>query len=234
MNAIRMIRCFMFLGFLSAAFIVEAAEQPNLSATDLSNLSLEELMKIEIGTVYGASKFEQKVTEAPSSVSIVTADDIRKFGYRTLADILRSVRSFNISYARDYSYAGVRGFGRPGDYNSRILVLIDGHRTNENIYDGAYLGREFMLDIDLINRIEVIRGPGSSLYGNNAFFAVINIITKRGSDLKGPEVSAEAGSFQTYKGRGSYGNQFQSGMDVIVSGTGFSSKGDNLDRKSVV
>jgi len=195
---------------------------------DLTELSLEELMKIKIGTVYGASKFEQKVTEAPSSVSIITSDDIRKFGYRTLADILRSVMSFNITYARDYSYAGVRGFGRPGDYNSRILVLIDGHRTNENIYDGAFIGREFILDVDLINRVEVIRGPGSSLYGNNAFFAVINIITKRGSDLKGPEISAEAGSFQTYKGRGSYGNQFQNGMDVIVSGTGFSSKGDSL------
>lgn len=198
------------------------------SPSDLTDMSLEELMKIEIASVSGASKFEQKVTEAPSSVSIITADDIRKFGYRTLADILRSVRSFNISYARDYSYAGVRGFGRPGDYNSRILLLIDGHRTNENNYDMAFLGTEFILDVDLINRVEVIRGPGSSLYGNNAFFAVINVITKRGSYLKGPEVSAEAGSFQTYKGRVSYGNKFQSGMDVIVSGTGYDSKGDNL------
>jgi iron complex outermembrane receptor protein len=192
---------------------------------DLADLSLEELMNIK---VTGASKYEQKVTEAPSSISIITADDIRKFGYRTLADILRSVRSFNISYARDYSYAGVRGFGRPGDYNSRILVIIDGHRTNENIYDMSFLGTEFILDVDLIDRVEVIRGPGSSLYGNNAFFAVINVITKRGRDLKGPDVSAEAGSFQTYKGRASYGNQFQNGMEVIVSGTAYDSKGDRL------
>lgn len=195
------------------------------SSSKILEMSIEDLMNV---TVYGASKFEQKVTDAPSSISIITADDIRKFGYRTLADILRSVRSFNISYARDYSYAGVRGFGRPGDYNSRILVIIDGHRTNENIYDSAFLGMEFILDVDLIDRVEVIRGPGSSLYGNNAFFAVINVITKRGSNLKGPEVSAEAGSFQTYKGRVSYGNQFQSGMEVIISGMDFDSKGDNL------
>jgi outer membrane receptor for ferrienterochelin and colicins len=197
-------------------------------SADLTELSIEELIKVKVGTVYGASKFEQKVTEAPSSISIVTADDIRKFGYRTLADILRSLMSFNISYLRDYSYVGVRGFGRPGDYNSRILLLVDGHRTNENIYETAYIGTEFILDMDLIDRVEVIRGPGSSLYGNNAFFAVINVITKHGSDLKGPEVSAEAGSFKTYKGRVSYGNKFRSGMDVIVSGTGYDSKGDNL------
>lgn len=228
MYAIRIVSYFVLTFFLSSAFIAEAAEQPDQFSTDLSELSLEELMNVEVATVYGASMFEQKVTEAPSSVSIVTDDDIRKFGYRTLADILKSVRSFNISYARDYSYAGVRGFGRPGDYNSRILLLVDGHRTNENIYDQAFLGTEFILDVDLIDRVEIIRGPGSSLYGNNAFFAVINVITKRGDDIKGLEASASAGSFETYKGRVSYGNQFKNGLEAVFSGTVFDSQGDNL------
>lgn len=179
----------------------------------------------EIPSVYGASKYEQKVTEAPSSVSIVTASEIKKYGYRTLTDILGSLRSFYATYDRNYSYVGVRGFGRPGDYNNRILVLIDGHRTNDNLYDMAFLGTDGIIDIDLIDRVEVIRGPGSSLYGSNALFAVVNVITKRGRDLKGPEVSAEAGRYDTYKGRLTYGDRYQNGLEAILSGTGYNSKG---------
>jgi len=188
----------------------------------------ESMLFQEIPSVYGASKYEQKVTEAPSSVSIITSSDIKKYGYRTLADILRNVRSFYITYDRNYSYVGVRGFGRPGDYNSRILLLVDGHRTNDNIYDQAFVGTEGLVDVDVIDRVEVIRGPGSSLYGSNAFFAVINVITKRGRDVKGAEVSGEAGSFKTYKGRLTSGDRYQNGLEAIISGTGYDSKGDKL------
>ena len=191
-------------------------------------VSEELLLFQEIPSVYGASKFEQKITQAPSSVSIVTSQDIKKYGYRTLADIVRSVSGFYATYDRNYSYIGVRGFGRPGDYNTRVLLTIDGHRVNDSVYNQAMIGTEFILDVDLIERLEIIRGPGSSLYGSNAFFGVINIITKRGRDLKGAEVSGEAGSFNAYKGRLSYGNRYQSGMEVIASGTAYDSKGDQL------
>jgi len=222
-----------FLFFLMAALttgisppaLVFAQSGPSASPASVGE---EMILFQEIPSVYGASKYEQKVTEAPSSVSIITASEIKKYGYRTLADILRSVRSFSVTYDRNYSYVGVRGFGRPGDYNSRILLIIDGHRTNENIYDSALVGTEFILDVDLIDRVEVIRGPGSSLYGSNAFFAVVNVITRRGRDLKGAEVSGEAGGFETYKGRVSYGKKFQNGMEAIVSGTGYDSEGDSL------
>jgi len=188
----------------------------------------ETMLFQEIPSVFGASKYEQKVTEAPSSVSIVTAEEIKKNGYRTIADILRSVRSFYVTSDRNYSYVGVRGFGRPGDYNSRILLLIDGHRTNDNVYDQALVGTEALIDVDIIDRIEVIRGPGSSLYGSNAFFAVVNVVTKRGRDLKGVELSGDAGSYTTYKGRITYGNKFQNGVEAIVSGSGYDSKGGKL------
>jgi iron complex outermembrane receptor protein len=198
------------------------------AARDLTALSPEELMKIEVELVYGASRFQQRVTEAPSSVSIVTSDEIRKYGYHTLADILRSLRGFYITYDRNYSYVGVRGFGRAGDYNSRILLLVDGNRINDNVYDSAPLGTEFVVDVDLIDRVEVIRGPGSSLYGNSAFFAVVNIITRRGGDQRGAEVSGETGSFETYKGRLTYGDKFQNGLEAFLSGSMLDSSGDRL------
>jgi len=188
----------------------------------------EEALFEEIPSVYGASKYEQKVTQAPSSVSIITSSDIRKYGYRTLADVLKSVRSFYITYDRNYSYVGVRGFGRPGDYNSRILLLIDGHRTNDNLYNQAFVGTEEILDVDLIDRVEVIRGPGSSLYGSNAFFAVINVITKSGKDLKGVEASGSVSSYATNQERLSYGDKYGNGLEAIISGTGYKSNGQQL------
>jgi outer membrane receptor for ferrienterochelin and colicins len=188
----------------------------------------EEALFEEIPSVYGASKYEQKVTAAPSSVSIITSSDIKKYGYRTLADVLKSVRSFYITNDRNYSRVGVRGFGRPGDYNSRILLLIDGHRTNDNIYDQAFVGTEEILDVDLIDRVEVIRGPGSSLYGSNAFFAVINVITKSGRDLKGVEVSGAVSNYVTDQERLTYGDKYANGLEAIISGTGYKSNGQQL------
>ena len=210
---------------LTAENIRADAEGDHKESADLLDLSIEELRTIQVATVTGASKYEQKVTEAPSSISIITSDDIRKFGYRTLADIVRSVRSFYVTYDRSYSYYGMRGFNRPGDYNTRILLMVDGHRMNDNIYDQAPLGTEFPLDIDLIDHIEFIRGPGSSLYGSNAFFSVINIVTKNGKNIDGTEASTAAASFDAYSGRVTYGGEHTSGLNVLLSGSAYDSKG---------
>jgi iron complex outermembrane receptor protein len=201
----------------------QSADAPSLSDPVDESVILFQ----EIPSVFGASKYEQKVTEAPSSVSIVTADEIKKYGYRTLADILGSIRGFYTTYDRNYHYLGVRGFNRPGDYNSRILLLADGHRINDYIYDMAPIGTDFPIDVDLIDRVEVIRGPSSSLYGASAFFGVINVITKSGRDLKESEVSGEAASHETYKGRFSYGNRFQNGFEMLLSGSIYDSEGDD-------
>ncbi len=189
----------------------------------LTELNIEELMEVE---VYSASKFPQKISEAPSSVSIVTSDEIKKYGYRTLAEILRSLRGFFVTSDRNYDYMGVRGFLRPGDYNTRVLLLVDGHRINDNIYDQAFIGTDFPVDVDLIDRVEVIRGPGSSLYGSNAFFAVINVLTKKGRDFGGAEASGEAGSNDAYKARLSYGKSFENGFEAALSGSYYHSQGN--------
>jgi outer membrane receptor for ferrienterochelin and colicins len=220
--------CFLLIVSIISVRPVEAVSSDLVIQEDFKGLSLEELMKIEVSTVYGASKFEQKVAEAPSAVSIVTADEIKKYGYRTLADILRSLRSFLITNDRNYSYTGVRGFGRTGDYDRRILILVDGHHAKENIFGSASIGEDFILDIDLIDRVEVIRGPSSSLYGNSAFFAVINVITRGEQDLKGVELSGAAGSYDAYKGRLSLGKKFNNDLKMIFSGSLFDSKGQNL------
>jgi outer membrane receptor for ferrienterochelin and colicins len=191
----------------------------DLPTSDLAQLSIEELMQIEIPTVAGASKHEQKVTEAPASVTIVTAEDIKRYGYRTLADLLNGVRGFYTTYDRIYNYAGIRGVNRPGDFGGRLLIIVDGHRVNDPIYDQAPIGTDFILDMDLVERVEIIRGPGSSLYGNNAFFGVVNIVTRRGRELKGTEASASVASFDTLTGRLTYGNRLNNGLDVLLSGT---------------
>src|ERR1700730_2221636 len=203
----------------------QAGPQDPSRSTDLSELSLEQLMEVHVDTVYGASKFEQKITEAPSSVTIISADQIRKYGYRTFADILRSVPGFYVNYDRNYSYVGVRGFARPGDYNTRVLIVVDGHDTNDNVYGGAYIGTEFPVDVDLIERIEIIRGPGSALYGTSALLGVINVVTKRGRDFSGLEVSASGGGLQSYQGRVTFGRQFARGLNLVLSSTGYDSKG---------
>ena len=194
------------------------------NAADLSvlkSMSLEDLGEVQVNTVVAASGFAQKTTEAPSSISIVTAEEIKRYGYRTLADILASLQGFNISYDRNYAYLGARGVNL-GDYNSRMLLLVDGHRVNNNINDGAAIGTDFILDIDLIDHVEVIRGPGSVLYGNNAFFGVINIVTRK---VDGVEASGEYGSFDTYKARLSIGKSYTNGVSFLLSGTYYQSDG---------
>jgi iron complex outermembrane receptor protein len=200
-----------------------AAQQPGQD--DLSGQSMEELVKLKVDSVYGAAKFLQKAEDAATSITVVKAEEIQKHGYRTLADVLRGVRGFYVINDRNYSYVGVRGLSLPGDYNARILFLLDGHRVNDNIFDGAYVGTEFPVDIDLIARIEIIRGPDSSAYGTGAFAAVINVITKRGRDLSALEFSAEAGSWNSYKARMSYGDRFDNGIETLLSGTFYNSQG---------
>lgn len=180
-------------------------------------------MKVE--SVYGAAKFLEKAEDAATAVTVITAEDIQQHAYRTLADVLRAVHGFYVINDRNYSYVGVRGLSIPGDYNARILFLLDGHRVNDNIFDGAYVGTEFPVDLDLIERIEIIRGPDSSVYGAGAFAAVINVISKRGRDLNALEMSTDAASWNSYKGRLSFGNRFDNGLETLVSGTFYSSQG---------
>lgn len=201
-----------------------AQAQAQADVAELADMPIEQLLALE---VFSASRFEQKAGDAPSNVSVVTAADIKTFGWRTLADILGSLRGLHTSYDRNYSYLGARGFLRPGDYNTRFLLLVDGNRANDGVYDQAGLGTEFGLDVDMIDRVEFVPGPGSSVYGANAFFGVINVITKRGRDLAGPRVAAEAGSAGWRRARASYGMRGD-GHEWLLSVSKFRERGKDL------
>ena len=168
--------------------VIVQAQQP------LPELSLEELMRLDAGRVFGASERIQPVTEAPASVSFITAEEIARYGYRTLADILRGVRGMYVTDDRNFSFSGTRGFAKPGDYNSRILLLVNGHRVNDNVFGQAEIGAEFGIDPAMFERVEIIRGPASSLYGDSAFFAVVNVITRTGASLDGGSLTLEGGT----------------------------------------
>jgi outer membrane receptor for ferrienterochelin and colicin len=143
---------------LIAFLLLQATPAGAQGPQDLTRVEIEDLMRIEVQRVFGASERLQPVTEAPSSVTIVTAGEIARYGYRTLADILRSVRGFYVSDDRNYSYVGVRGFARPGDYNTRVLLLVNGHRVNDNVYDQAAIGADFGIDVAMFERVGTSAG----------------------------------------------------------------------------
>jgi len=166
-----------------------------LSATstraDLTTLPLEALLSSE---VIAASRFPQQAREAPSAVSIITAREIREHGWHTLAEALAGVRGVLVANDRAYSYLGPRGLLRPSDYNTHVLILLDGVRLNDNVYTQGPLGAEFPLDMEGVERIEYVPGPGASIYGNNAFLGVVNVITRDAAAQSGFDASVEAGN----------------------------------------
>ena len=216
-------RCHWSLAVLLLAAGSVRAQEPE-SNTDLTVIPLEQLMSLE---VFSASRFNQKATQAPSNVTVLTAADIRAHGWRSLAEALRSIRGLYTSNDRSYSYLGARGFMRPGDFNTRFLLQIDGTRINDPVFDQAQVGNEFPIDLELVDRIEFVPGPGSSVYGANAFFGVINVITKRAADMEGLRGVAQVGQAGLRSGSASYAWRKED-AEFVLSATRMLSKGRDL------
>jgi outer membrane receptor protein involved in Fe transport len=194
--------------------------------TDLSALSLEDLMHIG---VVGASKYEQQQADVAASVSIITRQEIQAHGWRTIDEALSSLPGISTTYDRQYVYPNLRGFGLPGDYATRILVTINGNRLNDPVQDQGPFGRMLPVDMDLVERIEFIPGPGGAVYGANAMLGVVNIVTRNGADLSGVELAAAAEQPQGQReGRISWGERLPSGIDVLLSASDLQADGENL------
>lgn len=211
--------------FLTGVVLACASACNAYAATDLTTLSLEQLMDIP---VMGASKYEQKQSEVAASVRIITREEIRNFGWRTLDQALSSLPGVHSTYDRQYHYLGTRGFGIPGDYNTRVLVTINGNRINDAVYDQGSIGREFPLDLHLVERIEFIPGPGGAIYGQNAMFGVINVVTRSGADVAGSEIFT---SWQQPQGASALGltvgKRFDNGLDMLLGLSGLYAPGEN-------
>ena len=208
---------------LSLSFL---ACPPARATPELTELSLEQLLDVSI---VGASKYEQKQSEVAAAVSVISRGEIKAFGWRTLAEALASLPGIHTTYDRQYTYLGTRGFGLPGDFNTRILLTINGNRVNDAVYDQAFIGRDFPLDLDLIERIEFIPGPGGAVYGQNAMLGVVNVVTRSGSGVDGTELAASyQGPQAAREGRVSWGKMLDNGVDVLLSASGYKARGEDL------
>jgi outer membrane receptor for ferrienterochelin and colicin len=137
--------------------------------------------------VQAASRHAESVEDAPSSVTIIPREELLAFAYPTIADALQGVRGMYGWNDRSYASTGVRGLGVLGSYTNRELLLLDGHPTNDDWIGSAYVGFDARTDLADIERIEVVRGPGSVLYGTNAFSGVTNLVTRYRDESPGSE-----------------------------------------------
>lgn len=182
--------------------------------------------------VTAASRTTQDVEDAPASVTLVTAEELRVLGAQTLYEALGGVRGVYGSSDRTYEALGVRGFARPGDYGNRVLVTLDGHALNDDLLGASYVGLDLMPDLLDLERVEVVRGPGSALYGSNAFFGVINLVTRSGETTRPPHVSVASVGERGLRGRAGASGKLGEAGGWWLSAGGVSGQGGVVDGDS--
>lgn len=191
-----------------------AAQQP---APDLrlSELSLEELSNIEITSV---SKRAERLSDAPTSIFVITADDIRRSGATRLPEALRLAPNLQVAQAHANNYTmSARGFNSSSA--NKLLVLIDGRSVYSPLFAGVFWDVQGVM-LENVERIEVISGPGGTLWGVNAVNGVINVITKAAGGRRGSLVAAGAGN-QEARASVRHGGQTGGGVDYSVHVTAF-------------
>lgn len=202
---------------LAALFSVELHAQTGKDGDFLDLLEQE-------NHVFSASRYVQTIAQTPANVTLLTREDILRFGYRSVAEALSSLPGV-YNAASQWPALGVRGFAVPGDFGSRILTLINGMPLYEATYGSFFIEQ---LDIESIDRIEFVKGAGSALYGSGAVLAVINLITRSGRDTAGKTMSVEAASHGAVKLYGSWGQVSEKGVDSFFSVSRLRSRGRDI------
>jgi iron complex outermembrane receptor protein len=172
------------------------------SAIDIALLPIEDLMNIEITS---ASHKEQRFGDIPAAVYVITEEDIRRSGVTTLPELFRLVPGMQVAQINSNKWAvAVRGFNKL--FGEKLLVLIDGRTMSDRLNSGVFW-ESLDLPLDLIERIEVIRGSGGATWGANAVNGVINIVTKTASQTSGAAVTAQVGTFDGTQVSARYGGR---------------------------
>jgi len=199
--------------FLSAAIlaILAVPAWPQQTATDLTNQSLENLMGMEVTSV---SKKEQKMSQVATAIFVITQEDIRRSGATNIPDLLRMVPGLDVAQINANTWAiSVRGFNL--QFANKLLVLIDGRAVYTPLFGGVNWDTQD-LPLEDIDRIEVIRGPGGTVWGANAVNGVIDIITKSAADTHGGLVVAGGGNIDQGFGTAQYGGNAGGKSDYRV------------------
>lgn len=185
--------------------------------------------------VEGASKHPEAPAEAPATVTVLTADEIHRYGFRTVADVLNfaSVGSFT-NYDRRYDLAGSRGLFFFEDFNTRILVLLNGHPLNEPWNNFGGVGREMLVPLELADRVEIVYGPSSLLYGGYSLYGIVNVVTKSGASIAGARLLLRGGSLGEREAMASYGAEGVAGekatrWNILGAGGYYEADGENLN-----
>jgi len=196
------------------------------TSIDFTSLDLEELKQVMIVSV---SKKPERLSEAAAAISVITQEDIRRSGYTSIPDVLRQVPGLQVAQINSNTWAvSSRGFNHR--YANKLLVLIDGRSVYTPMFSGVYWHVQDMLMED-IERIEVIRGPGATLWGANAVNGVINILTKHAKDTLGGLVTAGGGGEEQGFGGARYGLKL--GRDAYIRAyIKYSSRDDFRDEYS--
>lgn len=185
-----------------SSFPAEETDMIGKPAIDFTAFSLEELKNVEIISV---SKKPEKISEAAAAVFVITQEDIRRSGVTTIPEALRLAPGVQVARINTNGWAvSVRGFG--DFYSNKLLVLIDGRSVYTPIFSGVFWDEQDTV-LEDIERIEVIRGPGSTLWGANAVNGVINIITRHTEDTQGGLITSGAGSEERFFGSLRYGDK---------------------------
>lgn len=190
--------------------------EDSLSTSTLKKLSLEDLMNVEVTSV---SKRSEKLIEAASAIQVITNDDIRHSGVKTLAEALKLAANLQVAQVNSSQWAiSARGFNNV--LANKLLVLIDGRTVYTPMYAGVFWDVQNVM-LEDVDRIEVISGPGGTLWGANAVNGVINIITKNSADTKG--LFAEVAYGNTMPGMASlrYGGKITKGLTYRAYATGY-------------
>jgi iron complex outermembrane receptor protein len=204
------------LWFLAIAQAPTGGLRAQETAHDLADMSIEELMN---ESVTSAGKKHTRLGDAPTAISVITQDEIRRSGYNSIPELLRLVPGVNVARVDGNEWAiSSRGFN--GQYANKLLVLIDGRTVYTPTSGGVYWNVQDTL-LEDIDRIEVIRGPGATLWGANAVNGVINIITKAARDTQGGLLSMETGTEDRPAVGARYGGQLDSTLQYRVYGKYF-------------